>query len=195
MLKSLLRSGCFVLLFCLCSPVIFAQKAVVKINPLGLFFGKMGGSVEYVLSERTSVVLSGAYINIKNADELSIAATHEKGFQIAPEIRLYPSGNYDPAPRNFFVGANVIYERLQVDVTSAIDTLNANGQAINLGFGATIGYQFIIGERFAVELFINPYFNRSTLEGNFNANSTISLYEPKSGFNFDRVGVSVGVAF
>ncbi len=170
-----------------------AQKSVVKVNLAGVVSGSFGGMYEYTLNEKLSAVLGANYLLKSQEEGVGIATTNETGFNVIPEIRLYPSTTYTEAPHGIYVGANLVYEKLNIDITSYnVDSLNTSGNITNIGYGIVLGHQWIVENRFSIDLFVNPYYNSPSLEGPLLLQQ---LYEVRRGFLFKRLGVALGIAF
>ena len=194
----LLRPIIYVLFFigALYGDVGYAQKILIKADVIGVLSNRYGGSVEYVLNENLSVSLGGHYVNINPKSNDTITLTTEKGYNIIPELRYYFSNRYEYAPSGLFVGANLIYEPLEVVVkTNHINQVLTSGQVNNIGIGAIAGYQWLINKRFALEFFFNPYFNNAKKQGDLNSEQGNIYYEERRGFQMGRVGFSLGVGF
>ena len=167
----------------------------MKLNIAGVFSGQYGGAYEIALSPKFSMMLAANAISKKQEEEFATALTSEKGYNIIPEFRYYMTNAKQNAPQGFFIGANVRYEKTDVSVTGFdTDSLNTSGQITNLGYGLSIGQQWIFNKRIALEVAFNPYLNTSSITGKLAQQSSI-FYEPKEGLQTNTITVAFGLAF
>jgi hypothetical protein len=180
---------------CLPNTILQAQRNVIKTNVASIFSGQYGGAYEIALSSKFSMMLAAHAISKKYEEEFATALTTEKGYNIIPEFRYYMTNAKQNAPQGFFIGANVRYEKTDVSVTGFdADSLNTSGQITNLGYGLTIGQQWIFGKRMALEVAFNPYLNTNSITGKLAQQSSI-FYEPKEGLQTNTIIVAFGLAF
>ncbi len=203
------KSRCIIIfaLVCICSsPMLSAQNAVIKVNLAALLQKNIGGGVEVKLSNRWTAEISANTVGKSTgiSGDTSSVYSRESGFVASPELRYYFGGEYAEAPRGFFVGPNALYERAKLTYSTTPDTLGnvvtTTGDAGNWGIGLIVGSQWLFGDRFAVELFFNPYYNIPNVSGDITTNSASNAFirnykDQKSGFSFKRIGLSIGVAF
>ena len=172
-----------------------AQRNVIKANLAGIFSGQYGGSYEIAFSPKTSFMLSGHAISKKQQEEFVTALTSEEGFNVIPEFRYFLTNAEQNAPQGFFIGANFRYEKTDVSVTGFdTDSLNTSGQITNLGYGLSLGQQWIFAKRIALEVVFSPYFNTAAITGKLAEQGSI-FYEPKEGLQAKQIAVSFGIAF
>ena len=180
---------------CLPSYMLQAQKSVIKTNIASVFSGQYGGAYELALSPKVSMMLAANAISKKYEEQFATALTTEKGYNIIPEFRYYLTNAKQNAPQGFFVGANVRYEKTDVSITGFdTDSLNTAGQITNLGYGLSIGQQWIFSKRIAFEVVFNPYFNTTAITGKLAQQNSI-FYEPKEGLQTKTIVVAFGIAF
>lgn len=177
---------------------LYGQRTLIKANLGGIIQKNYGGSLEFVLSEKLSLLAGAAYTNRTTGSSIdSIGKITEKGFMAIPELRFYLNSE-EGAPKGLFVSTNIIYNKINISVINLpLDTttlINTSGEASNLGIGFALGSQWIFAQRFAIELFFNPYYNIPSLSGEI-LNYPSYIYEEKRGFQFNRIGISVGLAF
>lgn len=182
-------------LSCLPTFMLKAQRNIVKVNIASIFSGQYGGAYELAISPKVSMMLSAHAISKKQQEEFGTALTSEKGYNIVPEFRYYLTNKKQNAPQGLFIGANVRYEKTEVNVTGFdTDSLNTSGQITNLGYGLSIGQQWIFGKRIALEVVFNPYLNTASITGKLAQQSSI-FYEPKEGLQTNTIIVAFGIAF
>lgn len=183
-----------------------AQTTVIKVNLAGLLQKSIGAAVEVKLSDQFTIDASGAIVSQTTGIEgdTNTVYSKESGFLVGPELRYYFGGNYADAPSGFFLGADLLYEGVKLSYTTTPDSLgnaiSTSGNGKNLGIGIILGSQWIFNDRFAVELFFNPYYNFPSTSGDIAVNPVSDAFirnytSEKSGFLFKRIGLSVGIAF
>lgn len=174
-----------------------AQHVVVKTNLLSILTGNYGATAEVAAGKKISLLLGGNYVDGKQGDDDGISTiTKEKGYNFIPEVRFYFSNRIDGGNmQGLFAGPTFLYEKLNIDIThQQTDSLITNGTVTNLGYGLVLGHQWIFSKHFAIELYINPYYNSAKLSGNVALTNPLQ-YEVREGIQFRRIGVAVGVAF
>ncbi len=175
------------------------QTAVVKLDAFSWLNGYYGGGVDVCLTERIVIGADASLVRRSRGDGIVSAETVERGILIAPRVQYYIATTYDKAPKGLYVGANYIYENLNVDINrydddlQTIDSLSVIGGVRNSGIGAFIGYQWIFRERFAIDVRLNPYLNTSSLSGDLLAQP--AAYEDRNGLRIDRLFLGFGIAF
>lgn len=178
---------------------VVAQHSVIKTNLASVFSHNYGLQYELAVSPKISVGLGGNYITQSNnedafADSTFFSVTQkETGFAIFPELRYYLTSNYEAAPRGLFVGANYFYEKRQLSQTATVDSFNTSGNANIMRLGVVLGNQWVLGKHFAAELFLNPMYVSSKLDGAILQRNPLR-YEAPSGIKL-RLGVMIGLAF
>lgn len=85
-------------------------------------------------------------------------------------------------------------------IDDSLGIIKTSGNAKSMGFGVVIGSQWIFSEHIAVELSFNPYYNIPNITGDISTNQISDTYirnykNEKEGFQFKRIGLSVGIAF
>ena len=159
----------------------YAQKNVVKANPLGLVFGVADFSYERAISDKTSfeigVSYSGADVTTPS-EKISTSAIGGEG-----KFKFYFSSDKD-APRGWYAAPFASYS-----VASASDNAGIDVGYSTFSGGALAGYQWVFGggdSGFALDLnFGAQYMSVSATE-----NTTVSI----DGF-LPRLGVSLGYAW
>ncbi|QQS27646.1 MAG: DUF3575 domain-containing protein [Sphingobacteriales bacterium] len=176
---------------------LHAQHVVLKTNVLSILSGNYGASAEFAVGKKIGISITGNYVSTKKGDDTQFSTTeHETGYNVIPEARFYLSNRIDGGSlQGLYVGPNLIYEKLKVKITNPQpDSTTVEGQVTNFGYGVIVGHQWIFKERFAVDLFFNPYFNSPSISGEI-ATTTPQRYEGNRGIQFRRIGVAVGIAF
>jgi hypothetical protein len=189
----------FLLYLFFVQPKAIAQTSVIKTNLASVFSRNYGLQYELAVSSKISVGLGGNYIVTSNnedgfADSTFFNVTQkETGFAVFPEVRYYLTSNYEAAPRGLFVGANYFYEKRQLTQTATVDTFSTSGNVNVMRAGILIGNQWVLGKHFAAELFVNPMYVSSKLNGAILTRNPLR-YEAPSGIKL-RLGVMIGFAF
>jgi hypothetical protein len=172
-----------------------AQKNVLKINPLSLAL--LTGNIQYerALNEAMSVQLGLFYTGFST--ESAGVRVGYSGLGITPEFRYYVSNSRKDAPRGVYLGPYVRYRNLALSVND--DTDDGKWESNLIGGGIILGHQWLIGDAFALDMFIGPGF-RSTntrvvsTSGTITQDDLVGLGSTGTGVLF-RVGISVGAAF
>jgi hypothetical protein len=176
-----------------------AQKNVLKINPLSLGLVTLNAQYERALNESTSAQLglfySGFSTNFPGEGRLGFS-----GISFTPEFRYYLSNASQDAPRGIYVGPYLRYRSLQAFFRDENGTNDGEWELNTIGGGVLLGYQWILGDVFALDIYLGPGLRN---------NSTKILLESEDysidelpGFLFGdglgilfRFGISVGAAF
>lgn len=173
----------------LVNDVANAQQNSVKTNLANLIIS--GGSLHYerVISDNGSVQL-GAFIS-----SLEISGTNFSGFGIIPQYRYYPGGS--EIPHGFFLAPLISFQTfgLETTVSSLGSSSTASADYTLFGAGLDVGYQWLIGRSFAIELSTGATFNSTNLEVTSSAGSQSSFDTGQIGSFAPRLGVSFGYAF
>ena len=172
-------------------------RHIIKTNLMSFLTRNFGGSYEYAVTPALSLAFEGNYVIDKRGEGTSLTTT-EKGFNLIPQLRFYPNtGGYDVAPKGLFIGAIGFYEKRNAEIAN--DSINVKGTVSGFGAGVTVGYQWILSERFACELSYSPAYAKNQVEGpiqsaSFNGSAT-PIYEPPKDWRFGRFGIYIGIAF
>jgi hypothetical protein len=142
-------------------------------------------SYERVVKKNQSFVITAGpekFPSIRSfGDNIEVKKDHKKaGVKIGGEYRFYlRKENKYPAPRGVYLGPYVSYHNFHNDRLLSVE--NADGSIVDANFkaklnvlniGAQLGYQFIIGNRWAIDLmFIGPsvsrYSAKLSMDGDF----------------------------
>lgn len=165
-LKSI-RTLLLMALFCIASLLHAQQFHVLKVNPLSLFTGTGNIQFEYSMAKRVSILLGGYYGGFSQA---TTANAEEKikyrWAGITPEVRFFPGFQEKEAPVGFYLGAHMRLRRVKTtwrgntydpDVDSALMARNEQIMP-GIGLGGVLGYQIVIKERLALDMFAGPQF-------------------------------------
>jgi hypothetical protein len=196
----------------------FAQKNVVKVNLFGLLGSSYTLAYERVLNDKMSVQLSVGYRTIK-VSSVSIGTLSEKltysGPTIVGEFRYYLTNASKDVPRGFYVAPFVRYGSYTYkydynDSDPNFSSYNYTGKytVSSIGGGAMLGYQWLIADRVALDLFAGPQYKTKSVSNITysyanGTTQTISGSAASGGILNDkglspfglRVGFNVGVAF
>lgn len=193
----------FVLLFC-AAATASAQSNVIKFNPLNLIFGRIQLGYERALNEHITV---GGWVHATTfaiGQEDLGGRFSLLGFGAIPEFRFYPMTARE-APRGFFVGgyAAVNYNTLRYKVNDPASNISGEGSvsAVFGGGGFMLGYQFVIADVFAIDLFGGAGYYGGSF-GNYDvrySDGTVSESSRGGGFHISgflpRFGLGLGYAF
>lgn len=182
----------------------FAQHAnrnVVKFNVASAPFGLLQPGYEYAINDKMS---AGGYITVLSR---TIGASgfgagsgttfKYSGFGFVPEFKYYVSHEKKPAPAGFYVGPYIYYLGAKMTVTSDGDEGSVKGTIF--GGGASLGYQWLIADVFAIDLFGGFGYLSGSLGDvkitDSNGSTTTYAGSISFGGTVPRFGVSVGIAF
>jgi hypothetical protein len=209
-LKSTLRNVALTLLAILGMSLHQASaqnKTVIKINPASLFGVTANLQVERAISPNMSFQLGGYYGGVKFGF-LGVGDAGIRWWSLTPEFRYYINPAKTAAPSGFYASGFFRYRNLRGDLRGEFSDPDLNvdleGTAhLKLdvfSIGGTIGYQFLIGDAFAVDFFIGPQVNLpkiglelecSQCNGNESFNIPNWIFSPVGL----RAGMSIGIAF
>lgn len=210
------KTTLLILLLSFCALGIMAQQRdatpnVIKINPLSLMIGAGNLQFEHKFSKRFSAqmgIMVGAPKLRVFAEKLAQPIGY-KVMGITPEIRYYLSFAKRAPPSGVYIGA---YLRLQhvserynthvynPDAFQNVDVAVTISRNVFAG-GFLIGYQFLIKEQFALDLFIGPRYGSASSHYILDcaACNGDEKLNAKVGLRFDgmdlRAGIGVGYAF
>ena len=212
MFKKKLLSLSFVALFVMGAMQVHAQKFVLKINPLSLAVVTANLQGEYAFNEKMSAQL-GFFIGSVG---LGLGASTAEGdvrytwFGITPEFRYYAQNAKKDAPRGLYIAPFFRYRNVSFDYSaSAYDPdINSNITATAdittsvIGGGVTLGYQFLFGDVFALDMFLGPQFSTASLNTTVtcdNCDGDETLVGETAGLSFSGIGIrgglAIGIAF
>ncbi len=160
------RNSTLVICFLMfCSSLAFAggdndKKNIVKWNVAELLLPRtITLGYERVLQDNMSLNTNVCFINYSadlSANTFgsgsSSASASVTIFGVTPELRFYPSGK---APHGFYVGPYLTYKSLLYSASATDDQGQKASGSISfnaIGGGAVIGYQFIFGDVFVLDL-------------------------------------------
>lgn len=212
MLKKKLLSLCLLGMMTFAGIQVQAQKFVLKINPLSLAVITANVQGEYALNEKMSAQL-GLFIGSIN---LGFGASGTDGgvsytwFGITPEFRYYAQNAKKDAPRGLYIAPFLRYRNVSTSFEGSYydpDLMaNATGEIkfnINaIGGGVTLGYQWLFGDVFALDMFLGPQYSRANSSASVsctNCDGDETVIEESAGLSFGgigiRGGICIGVAF
>lgn len=186
----------------------FAQQVIIKTNPLNPILGRYTLGAEVAITEHASLslLISRTRLNFdrfkfetgdgsKVGGELKLTSW---GFM--PEFRYYFS---EKALSGFYAGAYSNYARMNLDVFidggTAETRGNANAKFNNYGLGLMTGYNFLIQDRFSIDIFGGLggfWYNLSKINIQYQNDDVVEekIPIPIAGL-FPRIGVNLGYAF
>lgn len=170
----------------------FAQKNIIKINPLSLGLLTLNMQYERAINNKMSGQLGVYYTGLKvNVDGDKVGYS---GIGVTPEFRYYATNKKKDAPRGFFVGPFFRYQNW--NVTTNVD--NGSGDTSEEGTfqsyrgGFILGHQWVFGDVFSLEFFGGPSIGTSNTSGNIDDEDIRGPGFTGIGL---RGGMSLGVAF
>ena len=179
---------------------VFVQKKNVihwNLTPLLLWDGtNLVLAYERLINKSHSISVSFGFQEFpryKNVGEEKISRveySRRTGYRAALEYRFYlDSRNVNPAPDGIYIGPYLSFfnfnlkNNLDVKLDSDItEELVFNGSLTRISLGFQLGYQFIIKDRFSIDLMmLGPSLTRNfgnlSLEGNISDEEKSELYE------------------
>lgn len=195
-------------LFVAGSSLLKAQSNVIKLNVGSAVFGEILLSYEHAFNEKLSLNIGGAFTtrSIDASGTSSEGSYNGKysitGFGIIPELRIYPGAK--GAPKGFFVGPYLTYRNITSKVDADMDDgsgkVEGSISASAFGAGAMLGHQWLIGDVFAIDLFLGVgYYTIGT--GDLKVTLPDNTEEKYGGGDITisgilpRFGLALGVAF
>ncbi len=133
---------------------IFAQKNIVKTNPIGDFFGVYNIGYERQITDSNSIVLS-----FYNFD-----FTNFKGNSISGEYRFYTKKN-KPALKGLFVSPSIYYFNVEEENKDVNEKYNEFGVLFNLGYQWTLFKSVTLDSFFGLGFVSTDELNNSNLGG------------------------------
>lgn len=188
-----------------------AQKFVLKINPLSLAAITANIQGEYAFNEKMSGQL-GFFIGSVG---LGVGSGGADGnvqytwFGITPEFRYYAQNAKKDAPRGLYIAPFLRYRNVSFDYSASVYDPDINANVTGtvdvgvsaIGGGVTLGYQFLFGDVFALDMFLGPQYSRATTNASVtctNCDGDEDIGEV-AGISFGgiglRGGIAIGVAF
>lgn len=199
----------FLILFCLfLFQIGLAQQAIIKTNPFNPILGRYTLGVEVALTEHSSLSLLVSRANLSfNKFKYQTSNGSEAGGDLElrswgfmPEYRYYVS---QQVLKGFYVGAYANYARMNLDILVNGGTTetrgNANAKFNNYGLGIMTGYNFLIQERFSIDVFGGLgsfWYNLSKINIKYQNDDIVEekIPIPIVGI-FPRIGINLGYAF
>jgi hypothetical protein len=178
---------------------------VIKFNPLALVFSRYSLAYERVLNENMSLVMEGAYVN-QNIN-LGITEFGITGFRVSPQFRYYITSSRKGAPRGFYAAPYVEYSNYKMSITQQFDPLGTGDEGVEasisfslFGGGACLGYQWLVGDVVAIDLYAGAGLALGGVKGSLNigdeSSSTPVATPSVAGAGFSpNFGFSVGFGF
>ncbi len=153
-------------------------KNTIKINPLSALLSTGSVFYERKIDDGISVQLGVAYTGVKLSD------TKFNGLAITPEARFYFKKE---APAGMYAAPFLKYQNYTVS-----DGRN-KGDYTSFGGGAVMGYQWVYGSGFVLNLFFGPSYNNGKYKATF-GNEEPEIKGGIEGFGI-RTGIALGFGF
>lgn len=207
-LRRLFSAAFLGLLFLGMSQFAQAQQGrfVLKINPLSLFAVTANVQGEYALSDKLSAQL-GVFVGSVN---LGFGASNADGgvaytwYGLTPELRYYATHSRKSAPAGFYLAPFLRYRGIQTSYDGSVydpdtqtnTTAEVTAKINAFGGGALLGYQFLFGDVFALDLFFGPQYTRANSSFSVectNCDGDETVVDEDAGISFGGVGVRTGI--
>jgi len=158
---------------------LFAQrKNVIKINVLSPLVATFNIQYERALTSKGSLQIGLAVLGYSANDEKK---TVFSGVRFTPEYRFYLSDR--DAPSGFYIAPFLRITGLGIE-----NNVKEKAEYSSIGSGVTIGYQWLIGNRWALNTFVGPDYNVGSVKTNFRE------YNPNTDV-FGGIGIRAGLTF
>ena len=169
---------CALTAFAFCNVKAQEVQNTIKINPLSALLRTGSVFYERKVDDGMSVQLGVAYTGIKLDD------TKFTGLAVTPEVRFYLKKH---APTGLYAAPFLRYQNYSV----SDDT--DKGKYTSFGGGAVMGYQWVFGSGFALDLFFGPSYNNGEYKASQGSNEP-EIKGGIEGFGL-RTGVTIGFGF
>jgi hypothetical protein len=182
---------------------------VVKVNPMSLFLGTLNLQAEYLLNDRISLNLGGYVGGTTFKVDVVGGQLRDRWMALTPELRFYPNFERHPAPRGLYAGPFLRFRRVRSSYLGMVydpdlrTDLVAKVRSVlpTFGLGGVFGYQFMLREAAAIDVYAGPYFSAGTPQVQTNCAACNGNERPLplprldfSGMEF-RFGASIGLPF
>jgi hypothetical protein len=158
-----------------------AQENALKWNFLSALVKTANFSYERAISDNSSLQLGVFYTGY------STDGTSFSGFGITPEYRYYFSGE---ALDGAYIAPFLRYSQF----TLTEDDLNSKATLSSIGGGAVIGKQWLMGDKFTLDIFLGPTYSSSNIKVKDGSEDDFETSVFGSGFGI-RTGLTFGFAF
>lgn len=164
-------------------------NGAIKTNLFGLFVGQYQLAYEHALNEQVSVQLSGGLVS--RSWTLGDYSQQDGGFLVIPEARYY----FDSGMKGLYTGAFARYRSGSSELTDTSGETEYKVNRNSIGGGLLIGYQFIVSDRLAIDLFAGPQYKSVSFEEDEEyADESYQLEGESDGFG-GRFGLNIGFVF
>jgi len=146
------------------------RKNVIKLNLSSNILYKDFPLIEYerVIKRNKSFSIQAGYVTLPfgsgfTSKSLQLKSNVKRsGFTVTGDFRFYlPKENKDPAPHGVYIGPYISYHQFDnkrdVEVVTAsgnTEVLQLNSNIKLLGVGAELGYQFLLGKRWTIDMIL-----------------------------------------
>ncbi|MFT2009646.1 DUF3575 domain-containing protein [Pontibacter sp. 13R65] len=179
-----------IILFALVAVASGAAKAQTNIFKVNVFSPIVRtGSVFY---ERNISADKSAQLGLFYTG-FSVEGTSFRGFGVTPEFRQYLSKSKE-APEGFYVAPFLRYQSFKLTADEDV-TEGAEGKATynTFGGGLLIGNQWILADRFVVDVFLGPSYNKGNIKVTSGTEDDFDT-DAFGGFGI-RTGLAFGIRF
>jgi len=194
-----------VALFTLTGTQAIAQENVIKINPFKAIIGGLGFQYERVLSDKTSAQVEFSFFKKTFGASVSIGSssvgseTVYSGIGFGGEYRYYITNASRDVPSGAYVGPYISYDTFKQTVKNSVnaggtgDDLDVETSIGSFGVGGQIGWQWLIGDVFAIDLNLGVGF-RSVSDNSDDSDSDINFSLANNGIGL-KSSFALGYAF
>ncbi|TXK21364.1 DUF3575 domain-containing protein [Pontibacter qinzhouensis] len=160
-----------------------AQTNVFKVNVFSPIVRTGSVFYERSISEDKSAQLGLFYTGF------SIEGTSFKGFGVTPEFRKYLSKSKE-APEGFYLAPFLRYQSFKL-TADKVEMEGTEGKATynTFGGGLLIGNQWVLGDRFVIDAFFGPSYNKGNIK------VTSGTEDDFDTGAFGGFGIRTGLAF
>jgi len=177
----------------------YSQENIIKTGLTNAFFGDFNLSFERLINDRSSFQIKAGYLNPMASFILTEKVitpdgyTFQEGkggFHASVEYRFYLMD--EKTMEGLYLAPFLRHFNQRILYTDMIDgdNFNVDMKASNFGFGAQLGYQWIINDSFILDF----YFLGLSLD-HYTGNLNYTLNQPRTGFNYASITDNIDKSF
>lgn len=182
------------------------KNNVIKTNLIGILGNQYQLAYERAFNEHMSAQLSVGYISTSSSQTIGSNSFESKtsGVIIIPEFRYY----FTEAPKGVYVAPFARIRLVSEDLTDTSNPLNTDvsfeEKVSTVGGGAVFGYQFLIADAVALDIFLGPQYKSRSSSRTYDVHGVTDVDFSNKFIDFKiadkagagiRFGFNLGVAF
>ena len=177
-----------------------AQTNIVKVSPTGVLLGSFKATFEHSLNVKNSIVISGRYLNLNDAETLFGSSEGKiTGFDVDLSYRHYFSKNSD-APKGLFFFLFFNVQSLKTDYTcggfwnSNPNPVEATYNYFGVATGVVAGHQWLFDSGLVIDLFFGYGYLFTSTDKEENENRPCAILEYYNG-GIPKFDIAIGYKF